>query len=143
MHPHQAQPELLEFCNKHGIKLTAYSPSGYSQVANDPTIVQLAEKYKVSPSNILISLQANRPGVNGQCSCRISWELTRSRSSHPVIPKSVTPSRIEENAKIIDLAEEDIQELTAIEKNNHIRICKPFWTGWGAIGFPDLEGSEQ
>lgn len=56
-----------------------------------------------------------------------------------VIPKSVTPSRIEENATIVDLTDEDIKEIASIEKENHNRVCKPYWTGWGNIGFPDLE----
>lgn len=56
-----------------------------------------------------------------------------------MIPKSVTAQRITENAKIIDLAEEDVKELAGVEKNNHKRLGKPYWTGWGNIGFPDLE----
>ncbi len=56
-----------------------------------------------------------------------------------VIPKSVTPHRIEENAIIVDLTEEDIKALFELEKENHTRFCKPYWTGWGNIGFPDLD----
>lgn len=60
MHPHQAQPELLEFCKQHGIVLTAYSPTGYAQVASDPTIVTLAEKYRVSPAQISVAWHVAR-----------------------------------------------------------------------------------
>lgn len=56
-----------------------------------------------------------------------------------VIPKSITAHRIEENAKIVDLTEEDVKELADIEKTSHNRFAKPYWTGWGNIGFPDLE----
>ena len=56
-----------------------------------------------------------------------------------MIPKSVTPSRIEENAKIVDLTEEDVAELVDIEKTSHQRVCTPYWTGWGNIGFTDLD----
>ena len=72
------QEDVVEECRKHGIVVTAYSPLGSdgAPLAEDPVVKKLAEKYKGSPSNILISLQANRPGVNGQCSYRISSELT-------------------------------------------------------------------
>ena len=38
------------------------------------------------------------------------------------------------NSKIIDLADEDIAELDAINKTCHFRSCPP-WTGWGGPGF--------
>ena len=56
-----------------------------------------------------------------------------------VIPKSITPHRIDQNATIVDLSDEDVRELIAIEFENHTRFCKPYWTGWGNIGFPDLD----
>ena len=65
--------------------------------------------------------------------------LKTERLPLTVIPKSVTAHRIEENAKIVDLTEEEVQELAAVEKNNHKRWATPFWTGWGNIGFSDLE----
>nr|VWP01928.1 Aspartyl proteinase [Ganoderma boninense] len=116
------QEDIVQECRKRGMVITAYSPLGSdgAPLIEDPVVKKLAEKYGVAPSNILISLQANRPGVN-------------------VIPKSVTPSRIDENTKLVDLSDEDVLELTALEQKNHNRVCKPFWTGWGTIGFPDLE----
>lgn len=121
-HPQCLQEDIVEECRKHGIVVTAYSPLGSQDapLRENEVVKRLADKYKVSPSTILISLHANRPGVN-------------------VIPKSVTAQRITENAKIIDLAEEDVKELAGVEKNNHKRLGKPYWTGWGNIGFPDLE----
>ena len=41
--------------------------------------------------------------------------------------------------KEFDKTEEDIKALCQLEKETHIRFCKPYWTGWGNIGFPDLE----
>ncbi|KAH9916994.1 Aldo/keto reductase [Epithele typhae] len=121
-HPSCMQEDIVEECRKHGIVVTAYSPLGSdgAPLREDPVVQKLAAQYGVAESNILVSLQANRPGV-------------------VVIPKSVTLSRIDENMKIVDLSEEDVKELTAIEKEKHLRVCKPYWTGWGNIGFPDLE----
>ena len=136
------QEDIVEVCRKRGIVVTAYSPLGSdgAPLIEHPVVRKLAEKYSVASSNILISLQANRTGVNGTfldlMPALYIAELLPQRS---VVPKSVTPSRIDENAKLVDLSDEDVRELTAIEQKNHKRMCKPFWTGWGAIGFPDLE----
>ncbi|RPD58321.1 Aldo/keto reductase [Lentinus tigrinus ALCF2SS1-7] len=121
-HPLCMQEDVFEECRKHGIAVTAYSPLGSDQapLVEEPVVKQLAEKYKVSPANILLSLPVNRPGTS-------------------VIPKSTKTHRIEENAKLVDLDEEDIKALSELEKENHRRFCTPYWTGWGAIGFPDLK----
>ncbi|KAH9852383.1 Aldo/keto reductase [Lenzites betulinus] len=121
-HPACTQEDIVEESRKHGIAITAYSPLGSdtAPLRTNPVVQKIAQKYSVDPTNILISFHANRPDIT-------------------VIPKSVTPSRIDANAKIIDLTEEDIKELASIEKETHIRVCKPDWTGWGNIGFPDLD----
>ncbi|KAI0821888.1 Aldo/keto reductase [Trametes gibbosa] len=121
-HPACLQEDIAEESRKHGIVITAYSPLGSdtAPLRTNPVVQKVAQKYSVDPTTILISFHANRPAVT-------------------VIPKSVTPSRIDANAKVIDLTEEDIKELASIEKESHIRVCKPYWTGWGNIGFPDLD----
>lgn len=58
-------------------------------------------------------------------------------SVHLVLAKSVTPARIEANLKVIDLTEEEMKELEAIDKAHHFRVCAPDWTGWGSLGFVD------
>ncbi|KAF9445808.1 Aldo/keto reductase [Macrolepiota fuliginosa MF-IS2] len=121
LHPSCPQEELVNFCRSKGIVVTAYSPLGSdnSPLLTNPIVIRLAEKYKVQPANILISLQANRPGVS-------------------VLPKSVTPARIESNySGVIGLTAEEIAELQAIDKDHHFRACHPSWTGWGSLGFPD------
>ena len=56
-----------------------------------------------------------------------------------MIPKSVTPERIITNKTIVDLSPEEIQRLFDIEKQGSRRVCKPFWTGYGDIGFEDCK----
>ncbi|KAJ3566385.1 hypothetical protein NP233_g7043 [Leucocoprinus birnbaumii] len=126
LHPSCPQEELVEFCRSKGIVATAYSPLGSdnSPLLGNPTVVKIAEKYNVQPANILISLQANRPGVT-------------------VLPKSVTPSRIESNFKIVDLTPEEVAELQNIDKTKHFRACHPSWTGWGSLGFPDCLDADK
>ncbi|KAF9484998.1 Aldo/keto reductase [Pholiota conissans] len=120
LHPCCTQQEIVDFCRSKGIVLTAYSPLGSndSPLLTNPLVTKLAEKYSVQPANILISLQANKSGVT-------------------VLSKSVSNSRIAANAKIIDLADEEVQELEALDKTSHFRVCTPKWTGWGALGFAD------
>ncbi|GBE83967.1 Glycerol 2-dehydrogenase (NADP(+)) [Sparassis crispa] len=120
LHPSCMQEELVQYCVSKGISVTAYSPLGSdgSPLLTNPVVTKLAEKYKVTAANVLVSLQANRTFVT-------------------VLPKSVTNERILANKTIIDLSPEDVAELTAIEKDHHFRACAPNWTGWGSLGFPD------
>jgi len=125
MHPSCPSEDVLEFCRKKGIVVTAYSPLGSdnSPLLTNETVTKLAEKYNVTPANVLVSLQANKPGVT-------------------VLPKSVTNSRILSNAVIIDLTDEEIKELHKIDETHHFRACHPSWTGWGSLGFPDCRDSD-
>jgi len=122
LHPSCPQHDVVEFCTKKGIVLTAYSPLGSdnSPLLTNEVVVKIAEKHKVQPANILISLQANKP-------------------NHVVLPKSVTNERILSNFNIIELPEDEIKELLAIDQTAHFRACHPSWTGWGSLGFPDCE----
>ncbi|KAJ2933477.1 hypothetical protein H1R20_g3604, partial [Candolleomyces eurysporus] len=120
LHAACPQEDVVDFCRKKGIVVTAYSPLGSdgSPLLTNEVVKKIADKHGVHPANILISLQANRPGVN-------------------VLTKSVTPARIESNYKLVDLTEEEIAELHEIDKTLHFRACHPSWTGWGGLGFPD------
>ena len=122
LHPSCPQQDVVDYCIKHGIILTAYSPLGSdnSPLLSNETVKKIANKYNVHPANILVSLQANRPNVT-------------------VLPKSVTKSRIESNLAIVDLTEEEVKELNDIDKKHHFRACHPNWTGWGHLGFPDCK----
>lgn len=62
------QDDVLAACTKAGIVVTAYSPLGSdnSPLLKHDVVVGLAEKYKVTPANVLVSLQVNTPNVNGE-----------------------------------------------------------------------------
>lgn len=84
-HPYFAQLELKEFCAKHNIFLEAWSPLMQGgEVLEDDIIRNIAEKYGKEPAQVVIR-----------------WHL---QSGSIVIPKSVTPSRIESNFDVFDFA---------------------------------------
>jgi len=101
-HPFLVQPKLLSFCQKHKIQVEAWSPLMQGQIINNPTIQKLAEKYHKTPAQITLR-----------------WDL-----QHEVvtIPKSVRPSRIEENAQVFDfnLSVEDMHLLDGLDEGKRI-----------------------
>ncbi|KAI9314131.1 NADP-dependent oxidoreductase domain-containing protein [Dichotomocladium elegans] len=114
LHPGLLQPELLEFCKKEKIHITAYSPLGNNiygkeRIIDDPAIKNIAKKLNKSPAQICIAFAAQR-GVS-------------------VVPKSVTPSRIEENFQDFILDKEDFDEVSKLGARN-IRYNDPGTEEW-------------
>jgi len=119
-HPYLNQSKLLEFCQGHGITITAYSPlgspdrpwapAGEAGLLDDPKIKKIAAKYKKSSAQILIK-----------------WQLQRGVI---VIPKSVNPGRIEENANIFDfkLTPEEIGQINSFNRADG-RLIVPMMNG--------------
>ncbi|CDZ98478.1 aldo-keto reductase [Phaffia rhodozyma] len=111
LHPYNPQHELVKFCKDNDILLESYSPLGStdSPILSDPDIVKIAKKHDVSVGTVLISYQLNRGLV--------------------VLPKSVTPSRIEQNLKTVEFDEDDmnvLDELAGKGGKQH-RFVKPDW----------------
>ncbi|KAF2711969.1 Aldo/keto reductase [Pleomassaria siparia CBS 279.74] len=116
-HPLLPQQEVVDFCKAKGIHITAYSPLGStgSPLFKDPKVNEVASKHGVGPGVVLLS-----------------YHLARNSS---VVPKSVTPSRIDENRKLISLDADDLSTLDSISKNGVTRfIYPPFGIN---LGFPD------
>lgn len=91
------QPELVSRAKEHGVILEAYSPLGsIKQVVASlkvPEVKEIAGALCITPAQALISWQAQR-GVRPRCGSRLPG-LTGAQNI--VLPKSVTPSGIEEN----------------------------------------------
>lgn len=110
LHPYLPQPKLFEYAKLQNIILEAYSPLGStnSPLFEDKGLIALSEKYNVSPANIMIS-----------------WAVWRGTV---VLPKSVTPSRIESNYKVVELSDQDGKAIDAISKSlGTKRIVNPDW----------------
>ncbi|KAK7055427.1 Aldo-keto reductase [Favolaschia claudopus] len=101
MHPYLQQNDLLEFCKSQGIAVVAYTPSGTNVVRNDPVIVELAGKYQVTPTQIILA-----------------WHLSRDVV---VIPKSHDEGRQKENFNLPTLEDEDLKKIAALDRGQ--RIC--------------------
>ncbi|KAJ5501259.1 hypothetical protein LT330_001175 [Penicillium expansum] len=124
-HPLLPQQEIVDFCNKAGIHITAYSPLGStgSPLFTAEPIVAVAEKRGVTPATVLLS-----------------WHIARGSS---VLAKSVTPARIEANrADLIHLDAEDLASLRkysdGLQAEGKLQrfVYPPFGVNFG---FPDKQ----
>ncbi|KAJ6169292.1 hypothetical protein N7497_002135 [Penicillium chrysogenum] len=124
-HPLLPQQEIVDFCNKAGIHITAYSPLGStgSPLFTAEPIVAVANKRGVTPATVLLS-----------------WHIARGSS---VLAKSVTPARIEANrADLIHLDAEDLATLRKYSDDLQAEgklqrfVYPPFGVNFG---FPDKQ----
>lgn len=99
-HPYLSQREMKTFCQSHDIFVEAWSPLDQGGDAlQDPVIKKIAETHGKSPAQTILR-----------------WHL---QNSTIVIPKSVTPSRIEENFQVFDfeLSAKEIEEINNLNRN--------------------------
>ena len=98
-HPGQMQKETLQYCKEHGILVEAWSPLGTGRMLNNETLKTIADKYGKSAAQLCIR-----------------WCL---QNGVLPLPKSVTPSRIKENAAVFDF-EITAEDMSAI---NSMAYC--------------------
>ncbi|CEI82420.1 oxidoreductase [Oceanobacillus oncorhynchi subsp. incaldanensis] len=99
-HPYLQQKELRAFCKEKGIYVEAYSPlMNGKDVLKDEALKQIAENKEKTIAQVILR-----------------WHL---QSDLIVIPKSVTPSRIEANLDVFDfeLNEEERKTIDALDRN--------------------------
>lgn len=60
IHPGYSQEVAIAYCEKHNIRLQAWSPIGRQRMFDDPLIVRLAEKYKATPAQICLRFEVQR-----------------------------------------------------------------------------------
>ena len=107
LHPYLQRTELVEYCKSKGIVLQAYSPLCKGFKFADPDAVALAEPYAESGKTLAHLL--------------LKWGLDQG---YVVLPKSVTPSRIEANIDLFDF------ELLQATKDAFAAADEGFVTGW-------------
>jgi 2,5-diketo-D-gluconate reductase A len=97
LHPDFQQRALREVHERLGIKTESWSPLGQGRLLANPAIGAVAAKHGRTPAQVIIR-----------------WHLDNGLI---VIPKSITPSRIEENFKVFDfkLDAEDLARIKALD----------------------------
>lgn len=101
-HPYLYQRELLEFCRKNGIVLTAYSPLGQGHVLRDKTVHEIAVKNKTTPAQVCIA-----------------WAMQKGATA---IPKSSSEAHLKENLDAIEvkLPDDEIRKLDSFHVTKRI-----------------------
>ncbi|MEK6831071.1 MAG: aldo/keto reductase [Nanoarchaeota archaeon] len=106
-HPLLYQKELLDFCNKNNIVITAYCPLARGKISENKLISELASRYKKTPEQI-----------------SLKWLLEKNIV---VIPKSSSEKHLKENLNLnFSLSKEDINKIDNItEHEGQERLIVP------------------
>jgi len=106
-HPLFYQKDLLEYCNKKGIILTAYSPIGRGEALRHPTIMQIADETGHTPAQVCLA-----------------WTLSKGIVA---IPKSSSKLRQEENLESVQvkLSQSQIERIDSIITTHFERLINP------------------
>ncbi|WP_055695867.1 aldo/keto reductase [Streptomyces prasinopilosus] len=103
LHPHLQQSAAREYHAERGIATEAWSPLGQGKgLLEVPAIVAIARKHGRTPAQVVLR-----------------WHL---QLGNVVIPKSVTPSRIEENIDVFgfSLDAEDLAAISALDEDRRL-----------------------
>ncbi|MDQ0993965.1 aldo/keto reductase [Streptomyces sp. V3I7] len=105
LHPQLQQRAAREFHAEQGIRTEAWSPLGSGKgLLEVPAIIAIAQKHNRTPAQVVLR-----------------WHV---QEGNIVIPKSVTPSRIQENIDVFDFSL-DTEDLAAISALNEDRRLGP------------------
>ncbi len=97
LHPRLQQPGLRREHADRGILTEAWSPLAQGQVLDDPVITEIAQAQGKTPGQVVLR-----------------WHL---QLGNVVIPKSVTPERIEENLDVFgfELSDEEMEQIESLD----------------------------
>jgi 2,5-diketo-D-gluconate reductase A len=98
LHPDFPQKDARAYHDKHRIVTQSWSPLGQGKLLENETVAKVAEKHGRTPAQVITR-----------------WHIDNGLV---VIPKSVTPSRIEENFQVFDfkLDDEDMATFAILEQ---------------------------
>lgn len=99
VHPYLTQDPVRAFNAEHGIATEAWSPIARGKVLDDPVVVGVADAQGRTPAQVTLR-----------------WHIQRGDI---VFPKSVTRSRVEENAALFDfeLSDAEMAAITALNRD--------------------------
>ncbi len=101
LHVFLQQPKLVKYCQDNDIVIEAYSPLAHAKAMDNEIISRVAKKHSKSYAQVMLR-----------------WLIEQN---FVVLPKSVTPSRIQENIAIFDfkLDQEDLKLLAELDQDLH------------------------
>ncbi|MCC2089387.1 aldo/keto reductase [Mammaliicoccus sciuri] len=101
-HPYLTQKELRAYLEAQKIVAQSWSPLMNGQILEDEVVKEIANELGKTPAQVIIR-----------------WNIDENIV---VIPKSITPSRIEENLNVFDfeLSEDQLSRLNALNKDERI-----------------------
>ncbi|TVY43543.1 Glycerol 2-dehydrogenase (NADP(+)) [Lachnellula subtilissima] len=110
IHPFLPQDDLIKYCLSQNIVPVAYSPLGSQdqvpgtgeKVSTNKDLIAIAEKKGVSLAQVLIA-----------------WGIKRG---YAVVPKSSNPVRIQSNAQLISLTDEEFEAVNKVAKGRKSRF---------------------
>jgi 2,5-diketo-D-gluconate reductase A len=99
VHPYFTNDAVRAYGQEHGIATEAWSPIAQGGVLDDPSITGIADNVGKTPAQVVLR-----------------WHIQRGDI---VFPKSVTPSRMQENFDIFDfeLNSTDMEEISALDQD--------------------------
>jgi aldehyde reductase len=109
LHPYFQQKQLVSFCTKNSIAVTAYSPlanpampfhkAGDPNILHDPVVSKIAKNHSKNNAQVVLKFLVQK-GI-------------------AVIPKSVNEKRIVDNAKIWDftLTDQEVGQMEGLDRN--------------------------
>lgn len=99
LHPQLTQMPLREFCAEQEIAITSWSPLARGRLLDDAVLSEIAKAHRKTVAQVIIR-----------------WHL---QNDLIVIPKSVTPERIVENADVYDfsLAPEEMKAIDGLNQD--------------------------
>ena len=103
LHPMMTQLATREYCEAKGIKIEAWSPlMRAGELLENPLIIKVAGKYSKEPAQVVLR-----------------WHI---QSGLIVIPKSVTPKRIQSNIDIFDfeLTSEEMEQIDRLNQDKRV-----------------------
>ncbi|XP_029295444.1 aldo-keto reductase family 1 member A1-A [Cottoperca gobio] len=113
-HPYLSQADLLSHCRSVAVCVTAYSPLGSGDrpwaspdepsLLQDPRLGAIAQRYQKTSAQVILRWHVQRGVV--------------------CIPKSVTPSRIQQNLQVFDfsLSEDDMKQIESFNCNERFIV---------------------
>ncbi|HWB39473.1 MAG TPA: aldo/keto reductase [Candidatus Saccharimonadales bacterium] len=110
LHVFLQQPELVDYCRENKIQIEAYSPLAHAHEMTDKTILAIAQKHGKSYAQVMLR-----------------WLI---QQDFVVLPKSVTPKRVQENIDIFDfeLDKNDLDQIAKLDRD--LRTC------WSPVHVP-------